>query len=248
MAKKRTRVEIAIPIYNEQAELKTNTLRLRNFLRQNLTACDWRITIVDNSSSDRSGLIAKSLTKLYPEINYLFIPQKGRGRAVKCDWQKNTADVYSYMDIDLSTDLSHFPRVVNAINQGYDVAIGSRLLSGSKVEKRPLKREIMSRGYNFLLKLLFQTHFSDAQCGFKAVSARVVDDLIPHITDNEWFFDSELLILSEKIGYRIYEEPVIWVDNPGSTVKVLKTVTGDIMGLWRLFWTKPWLSITMVRS
>jgi len=68
----------------------------------------------------------------------------------------------------------------------------------------------------------------------------VVKELIPKITDNAWFFDSELLIMGEKLGYRIYEVPVKWVDNPGSTVRVLHTVKGDLLGLWRLFTTRPW--------
>lgn len=91
-----------------------------------------------------------------------------------------------------------------------------------------------------LIKLFFWVHFTDAQCGFKAVSRKVVQTLIPDIVDNEWFFDSELLLVGEKRGLRIYEEPVTWIDNPGSTVRVMKTALGDIKGLWRLFLTRPW--------
>jgi hypothetical protein len=85
-------------------------------------------------------------------------------------------------------------------------------------------------------------HFSDAQCGFKATTRAVVNNLIPHIQDNAWFFDSDMLIVGEKSGYRIYEEPVTWIDNPGSTVRVMKTAWGDIRGLWRLYTTRPWRS------
>ena len=88
--------------------------------------------------------------------------------------------------------------MINALKKGYDIAIGSRLLGKSRVRKRPLKREILSRGYNILIKLFFGTHYSDAQCGFKAVTRRVVIKLIPYIKDNAWFFDSELLIVGEK--------------------------------------------------
>jgi hypothetical protein len=90
------------------------------------------------------------------------------------------------------------------------------------------------------MKLLFQVGFSDAQCGFKGVTRQTVRTLIPKIKDNEWFFDSELLIVGEKKGYKIHEVPVRWIDNPGSTVRVLKTVTGDLEGLYRLFVTRPW--------
>jgi glycosyltransferase involved in cell wall biosynthesis len=172
------------------------------------------------------------------------LPQKGRGRAIKKAWQESKTDVVSYMDVDLSTQLEHFPSLINSLkNKSFDIAIGSRLLPKSVVEKRTLKREIISRCYNLLIRLIFFTKFSDAQCGFKATTRQVVDNLVPYILDNEWFFDSELLIVGEKAGYKIYEEPVHWIDNPGSTVKVMKTATGDLKGLWRLFIARPWRKV-----
>jgi hypothetical protein len=120
---------------------------------------------------------------------------------------------------------------------------------GAYVEKRTLLREITSRGLNYLfIKLWFQTKFTDAQCGFKAVTKEVVTDLIPKIIDNGWFFDGELLIVGEKSGYRIYEEPVHWVDDPGSTVKLLPTISGDIKVMIRLLKTKPWKHIKELRA
>ena len=147
------------------------------------------------------------------------------------------------MDVDLSTDLKNLPNLLNALTKGYDIAIGSRLISKSKVVNRPIKREILSRCYNILIKLLFRVKFSDAQCGFKAITRNTARKLLPDIKDNAWFFDSELLIIGEKKGYKIYEEPVLWIDNPGSTVRVMKTVFGDLEGLWRLFWETPWRKI-----
>ncbi len=144
------------------------------------------------------------------------------------------------MDVDLSTDLKHFPSLVRSLTRGYDIATGSRNAHGARVYGRGLLRTITSKGYIFLIKLFFWVHFSDAQCGFKAVTKKVVHQLIPGIRDNAWFFDSELLIVGEKSGYRIYEEPVTWIDNPGSTVRVMKTAQGDLEGLWRLFITRPW--------
>lgn len=242
MGKKPT-VEIVIPIYNEEQELDDNVRKLHSFLKQSLSTYDWSITIADNASTDNSLRLAKSLAKKLPHISVVHLDKKGRGRAVKTAWSSGRADIVAYMDVDLSTDLASFPALLRAISDGYDLAIGSRLLKKSKVVGRTPKREILSRGYNILIKLFFQTHFTDAQCGFKAVSRRVVKELLPHIRDDAWFFDSELLITAEKLGYRIHEEPVVWIDNPGSTVRVLKTVTGDLHGLWTLFITQPWNTI-----
>jgi hypothetical protein len=173
----------------------------------------------------------------------LHLKQKGRGRAVKKAWTECDDDIVSYMDVDLSTDLKHFPPLIRSLTRGYDIAIGTRNAHGSQVYKRGLLRTITSKGYIFLIKLFFFVHFTDAQCGFKAATKEVVQKIIPHIEDDEWFFDTELLLIAEKAGYRIYEEAVRWIDNPGSTVRVMKTAQGDLEGLRRLFFSRPWLNI-----
>lgn len=242
MAKK-VSVDIVIPIYNEEKELELNIGKLHDFLILDNASYDWRIIVADNASTDRSLEISRKLHKKYKNVDYIHLDQKGRGRAVKKAWKESKADIVSYMDVDLSTDLKNLKPMVDALSRGYDIGIGSRLLPESSVTGRPLKREILSRIYNILIKLFFQTRFSDAQCGFKAVTRRTVGTLLPYIRDDAWFFDSELLIVGEKIGLKIYEEPVSWIDNPGSTVRVLHTVNGDLLGLWRLFWTRPWRKI-----
>lgn len=240
---KRTKVEVVIPIYNEEEDLETSINKLYSFLSKNLSRFEWKITIADNASTDDSLSIAQKLSGRHAEIKYIHLTQKGRGRAVKKAWRLSDADILVYMDVDLSTDLNSLVPIIRSLEQEYDIAIGSRLLSDSQVINRTIKREILSRIYNILIKIFFNTHFSDAQCGFKAVTKNTVRNLIPYITDNAWFFDSELLIVGDKLGYRIFEEPVKWIDNPGSTVRVLPTVTGDLTGLWRLFWQRPWKKI-----
>ncbi len=237
---KKKKIKVVLPVYNEERELSKNALRLREFILENLSEVEFEIQIADNASTDKTPEIGRKLAEKYKEITFFRLEEKGRGRAVKKAWREGTADVFAYMDIDLSTDLKHLPTLIRSIENGFDIAIGSRLLPGSRVIGRTLKREILSRSYNFLMKVMFRTRFSDAQCGFKAVNYRVVKELLPKILDNGWFFDSELLIIGEKNGYKIFEEPVVWIDNPGSTVRVMKTVTGDLKGLLRLFLTRPW--------
>lgn len=233
-------IDVTLPIYNEQKELKENTLKLYQYLKKTYGEGKFSITIADNASTDNSLVIAKAIADVYKEIHYIHLGEKGRGRAIKKTWLQSTANILAYMDIDLSTNLESLPKLVYAIkNKHYDLAVGSRLLPQSKIINRPLLREILSRGLNILIKLLFQTKFSDAQCGFKAISS-ARKNVLKKIVDNEWFFDSELLILAEKSKLKIYEEPVVWVDNPGSTVRVMGTVFGDIRGLLRLFFTRPW--------
>lgn len=234
-------VEITVPVYNEEKELQKSILKLYQFCEKNLKDYIWQITIADNASSDNTPIIASVMEKEYPEIKLLRLEQKGRGGAVKSAWSKSQCDFCVYMDLDLSTDLKHLPSILKALQDGYDIAIGSRLAKGAAVEGRTLLREIISRSLNvFFIKLPFNTHFTDAQCGFKAVTKQVVNELIPKIKDDDWFFDGELLIVGEKSGYKIFEEPVHWVDNPGSTVRLYSTILGDLKVIWRLFYTHPW--------
>lgn len=240
-------VNIVLPVYNEAAELKSSVITLIRFLSKSLTDFSWHITIADNASTDDTLKIARELSRIYPRVSVVHLSQKGRGRAVKHVWRKGSYDYLAYMDIDLSTDLKHFPPLLHSLERGFDMAIGSRNTRGSRVSGRSALRSITSKGYISLIKLFFWVHFTDAQCGFKAVTQKVVTDLMPHIRDNEWFFDSELLIVGEKSRFRIYEEPVTWVDNPGSTVRVMRTALGDLKGLWRLFVSRPWRKIKYAR-
>jgi len=237
---KKPSVSIVIPVYNEEAELAKSIQTLVSYFSTHLSDFRWIVTIADNASTDSTYALATKLAKENPKIYAIHLDQKGRGRAVKYVWSRGEYDYLVYMDVDLSTDLKHIPPILHALQRGYDIAIGSRNLRGSQIYGRNLIRTITSKGYILLIKLLFWVHFSDAQCGFKAITKRVKDTLLPSIQDNEWFFDSELLIVGEKEGYRIYEEPVTWIDNPGSTVRVYKTALGDLAGLHRLYLTRPW--------
>ena len=235
---RKTSVTIVIPVYNEEIELSERIETLVGYCKTHIDSFDWEIVIADNASTDRTLEIANTLTKKHARVHSLHLDKKGR--AVKFAWSKSKADLMAYMDVDLSTDLRHFPPLIQSLERGYDIAIGTRNAAGSRVYGRSFLRTITSKGYIALIKLFFWVRFTDAQCGFKAVTKDVVRTIIPHIQDNAWFFDTELLIFAEKSHLRIYEEPVTWVDNPGSTVRVLKTAQGDLEGLKRLFFTRPW--------
>src|SRR5579871_609125 len=175
--KKKT-VEITIPVYNEEKELEEHIGILSAFCEKHLKEYNWHITIADNASNDNTPIIAATIAKKNPHVIHFRLEQKGRGRAVKRVWSTSGAEYCVYMDLDLSTDLIHLPRILHALANGYDVAIGSRLANGSKVEGRSFLREVTSRTLNFFfIQLFFQTKFTDAQCGFKGVTKKVVEKL-----------------------------------------------------------------------
>ena len=227
-------VEVVLPAYNEEHDLPRSVETLVAFLRAQ-PQCVWRVLIADNASTDGTLAAAQALAEAHPEVAALHLPQKGRGRALRAAWLASAADAVCYMDVDLSTGLDALPPLIDAVlHGGHDVAIGSRLARGSRVYERPLKREITSRGYNLLIKSMFWTRFSDAQCGFKALNRAAAQRLLPLVQDNAFFFDTELLLIAEKRGLRIFEIPVTWTDDPGTTVRIVNTALEDIKGLLRL--------------
>jgi glycosyltransferase involved in cell wall biosynthesis len=226
-------VEVAIPVYNEEQVLEASIRQLHGHLDAALTPA-WRIVVVDNASTDGTWEVAQGLEQTFANVRALHLPQKGRGRALKAAWQASDADVVSYMDVDLSTSLDHFMPLVGPLLAGEsDVAIGSRLLPTSNT-RRQWKREIMSRTYNALIHLGFSAGFSDAQCGFKAITKAAAQRLLPQVEDTSWFFDTELLLLAAHHGFRIHEVPVHWIEDLDSRVNVRKTVAEDLKGLWRM--------------
>ncbi len=225
-------VDIVVPVYNEEKALPGSIERLTGFLQDNV-ANPWQVIIADNASTDQTRPVSEELCRQYSGVSYFYLPQKGRGRALRATWLASEADIVSYMDVDLSTDLAHFPQLIEALESGYHVVTGSRLSKESQVT-RAFKREFISRSYNLLIKSMFFTGFPDAQCGFKALTRPAAQAIIPYIENNNWFFDTELLIIAAKRGYRIKSIPVKWDDDPTSTVNITGTAAEDIKGLLRL--------------
>ncbi len=231
--KKRILADILLPVYNEEHILEKSIVELRKFLQENVSDFDWIITVGDNASTDNTLKIAKELSERFEDVRVFNLDKKGRGRMVKYAWDKSEADVLSYMDIDLSTGLDAFPPMIRSIIDGYDISIGSRQYKGAKTT-RSLKREIISRGYIKVLKLFLGFPYSDAQCGFKAVSKQVVNEFFPHIIDDEWFFDTELLQMGYKEGLKVKELPVTWIEDTDSRVKIARTMWLDLVGVYRM--------------
>ena len=228
-------LDIVIPVLNEENALESSVHTLVSFCQNNIGHYDWFITIADNGSTDHTLQIAEMLSEQYSSVRFIRLEERGRGRALKMAWSQSEAAILAYMDVDLSTDLNGFPQFLESVSGlEFQIAIGSRLISGSKVVGRSFKREFISRCYSLLFRMMFFVSFKDAQCGFKVISRKVAEEVVPLIKNNGWFFDTELLILAEKNGYSVLEIPVKWVDDPDSRVNIVKTAFEDIKGLLRL--------------
>ncbi|MEK7167478.1 MAG: glycosyltransferase [Patescibacteria group bacterium] len=214
---------IAIPCYNEEKVLENNVSLLLSFCKQNLKE-DFRIIIADNDSSDKTKEISRGLENNF--VKYLFIPHQGKGIAIKKAWQSFKADIYCFMDADLAVDLNALPDLISGIKEGYDVCLGSRSHSLSQV-KRSFFRKAFSFVYGFLFKMILNSKITDAPCGFKAINQKAKESILPLVSNEKWFFDSEILVLAERRGCKIKEIPVKWSEPLGRESRA---------GVFRISW------------
>ncbi len=227
-------VNVTLPVFNEARRLGTSLPKLHSFLSQSYRF-DFKIVIVDNGSTDGTLGLAEELARQYAAVNNMRVGQKGGGRALKAAWGHDPGGVRTDMDVVLATDLAALPALVEAVESGrFDLAIGSRLAPGAQTQ-RGWKRDLISQCYMGLVKTFFHVHFSDAQCGFKAITREAARKLLPLVEDTSWFFDTELLVLAEKLGYRICDVPVTWTDDPDSRVRIVPTAWADLKGLMRVW-------------
>lgn len=235
------KVDIVIPAYNEERLLEASIDKLVAFLRADFAYKDYKVIIVNNGSTDKTLDIAQRLQEKYREIACLNLSQKGRGFALKTAWMSSRADILSYMDADLSTALEATSNLFNSIIcTEYDLAVGSRFLPSSKVRRR-FFRMVLSYIYNSCIKIIWGIEqIPDVQCGFKAVNRKVAEKIVPRIKNENWFFDTELLVLARGEGFKVKYIPINWIERMESKVKILSTICECISGILRLL-IKSWL-------
>ena len=218
-------LDLVIPVLNEQDLLSENVKKIVNFIDCHIGKnfkCN--VYIVDNGSTDLTPKIAKNLeSDLYGKVYYRRVDKRGVGLALKSIWSESKADYIGYMDLDLATDLKYLPVALNALAyQGADMVYASRLHERSKVAGRSVKRELVSRVFNSLLRLYLNVKFSDGMCGFKFLKRECISDIMKNgAMSDGWFFCTEILVVSEWMGLKLYELPVSWTDAPNSKVKVI---------------------------
>jgi glycosyltransferase involved in cell wall biosynthesis len=218
-------LSVILPVYNECNRLNVCVDRLDMYLRSEFD--HYEIIIIEDNSTDESYEIARRIAGANKYIVLMHNKRRlGRGASLVAAIKKARGDLVIYMDVDLATDIGHTRTLVDCLVDGASVTTGSRFMRDSQV-KRPLSREIASRSYNSLVRLLFGSKICDHQCGFKGFRKRDVLKVIDRVQDNHWFWDTELLVLCQKLGMKVVEFPVKWAHNGGdnlnpSKVKVLK--------------------------
>lgn len=183
------------------------------------------ILIAEDGSTDGTDVIAQNLVQFHPSIIHCHTSQKlGRGLALKRAWNRVKGNIYVYIDCDLATSMKYYPQLINSIREGYDLATGSRYLEGAKVH-RPLLRELVSRFYNGLIRMLFKGNIRDHQIGFKAFSNRLIGDVLNKCKSTGWFWDTEIIIRSQEKNYKIIEFPVEWEEKKRKRISIKRLIT-----------------------
>jgi glycosyltransferase involved in cell wall biosynthesis len=229
---KQIKISVIIPIYNEARRLSSAVTQIWMVVQQ--LGIDFEIFISEDGSTDGSDNIAKGLARDYSFVYALHSRKRlGRGAALKKALKRSTGDIILYSDVDLSTDLVHLHDFVNAIIDGADIVVGSRLIEGSHVEQM-LLRTIISKIYNRLVWLLFRSPIHDHQCGFKAFKKPSIIKLVDAVEDNHWFWDTEMIIRALRCGFTVIEYPVTWKYQRTSKVHLITDIRNMGLKLLRL--------------
>jgi glycosyltransferase involved in cell wall biosynthesis len=226
-------VTAVIPVFNDRAALETALPRSVEVL-SSLTP-SFEILVAEDGSTDGSADWVREQARGDPRIRLLHSDERqGRGRALSRAFREAAGSIVCYYDVDLATDMSYLGELVGAIRDGYDMSTGSRLMPSSDVQ-RTGEREVASRGYNLLVRLILRSRLYDHQCGFKGFRRDRILSLLPSVKAPHWFWDTEVLVRGQREGYRIREFPVRWRASRRTTVK-----TGDVTGMGgailRLWW------------
>ena len=218
-------IEIAIPVLNEEKDLKRQIKKIKRYIDKKMTSVSVGLIIADNGSTDKTPLIAKELA-YQNGIRHITTKKKGVGLALKKAWLSSNSEYVGYIDLDTATDLKHLKEISKIIKfKKYPMLVGSRYLPLSKVKNRKLHREFLSRGFNLFIKILFLSKITDGMIGFKFLRKDKLENLIFNGAKSDgWIFCTEILLVAEFLELEIKEIAVTWEDDQTSKVKIIKLI------------------------
>ena len=224
-------VSVVLPVYNAAEQLPVAVEQTL----QRLGEMQPEVIIAEDGCTDATPEVAAALAAGDERVHHLHSEERlGRGGALDRAFRSAQGETLVYLDVDLATDMAHLPALVSAVaDGGADIAVGSRYAPGAEV-KRPVRRAVPSRAYNWLVRRTTGSQIADHQCGFKAIDASVYDGLRGEIDDRHWFFDTELLVHAQRAGLQVIELPVRWEPQAETTVELGRDVVGMGSQLLRL--------------
>jgi len=230
-------VSVVLPAYNEEAAIEETVAVTLETLAAFLPAGSFEVVVAEDGCEDRTPEIVSRLASKDDRVRHVHSDERlGRGGALEYAFERADGDTLVYFDTDLATDMRHIEELVESVRSGeYDVATGSRWMPQNKAE-RPARRAVSSLGYNTLVRLFLRSDLQDHQCGFKAISREAFEALRGEVEDEHWFWDTEVLVLAQRRGYRVREFPVDWEPKGDTKVDLVRDVFGMGSQIVRTWW------------
>ena len=208
---------IVMPAYNEAHRLPITLPRVIDFITARPEPLD--IIVVNNNSRDETRTVAERIAAEHRFVHVIDQPIPGKGAAVRAGMLAAQGAYAFICDADLAMPIEELPRFFpENLGGPYDIAIGSREVSGARRYNEPLYRHLMGRVFNFIVRTLAVPRIQDTQCGFKAFRREAARDLFSRQKIDGWAFDVEVLALAQRRGYRILEVGIPWYYGKGSRV------------------------------
>jgi glycosyltransferase AglD len=217
-----TLISLFIPCYNEEKIIGTNIPRIFTFLK----TLPWKfeVFLVNDNSFDNTFEIAKGLKKKYNSLRILnYYKGPSRRENLAHSFKKSNGDIIVFMDMDLATDLSYLRNLIQEIIDGNDIATGSRHIEGAK-SNRLISRRMISYAFKIFVQVYFNSKINDHECGFKAFNREKLFVLLNYLGYDTLFkrkmvWDTEMLLIAQKLNYQIKEVPIIWKEGVKSSLR-----------------------------
>jgi len=227
---------IVIPAYNEGARLGLTLEKVLGYVRGQ--EWDAEVIVVNDGSRDNTAEIVRAFSAQDPAVRLLENPgNRGKGYSVRHGMLNARGRIVLFSDADLSSPIEEAPKLFQALEQGADIAIGSRWLRAeTQTQRQPLYRQLFGRIFNLLLRITLGLKFKDTQCGFKAFRQPAVQAIFPLQKIERWGFDPETLFLARKFGFKVKEVPVAWGHSGGTRIHPLIDGSRMFMEMLRIRW------------
>ena len=227
---------IIIPAYNEGARLDVTLNKVLRYVAQQ--KWDVELIVVNDGSSDNTVEIVQSHMQRNSTLRLIENPgNRGKGYSVRNGMMHAHGELLLFSDADLSSPIEEAPKLLAAIAEGADIAIGSRWMQSElQTQRQPLYRQFFGRIFNLLLRLILGLQFKDTQCGFKVFTRRSALAIFPQQKIERWGFDPELLYLANKYGFKVIEVPVAWAHSTGTRISPLRDGTRMVIDMLRIRW------------
>lgn len=227
---------IVIPAFNESARLGATLEKVLGYVDSKQWEAE--VIVVNDGSRDNTADIVRAFASKNPCLRLVENPgNRGKGYSVRNGMLNSLGRVVLFSDADLSSPIEEAPKLFAAIDEGADIAIGSRWLRAeTQTQRQPLHRQLFGRIFNLLLRTTLGLQFKDTQCGFKAFKRSAVDAIFPLQKIERWGFDPEILFLARKLGFKVKEVPVAWGHSGGTRINPLIDGSRMVQEMLRIRW------------